>query len=42
MGENQTVRFGTRFVTPLSISEDEQARRIEERRIRLKIWNIAQ
>ena len=40
---NQTVRFGTRFVKFwLSISEDEQARRIEERRISpLKYWKLS-
>ena len=41
--KNQTVRFGTRFVKFwLSISEDEQARRIEERRISpLKYWKLS-
>ncbi len=40
---NQTVRFGTRFVKFwLSISEDEQAQRIEERRISpLKYWKLS-
>ena len=40
---NQTVRFGTRFVKFwLSISEDEQARPIEERRISpLKYWKLS-
>ena len=40
---NQTVRFGTRFVKFwLSISEDEQAARIEERRISpLKYWKLS-
>ena len=40
---NQTVRFGTRFVKFwLSISEEEQARRIEERRISpLKYWKLS-
>ena len=41
--KNQTVRFGTRFVKFwLSISEDEQAQRIEERRISpLKYWKLS-
>ena len=41
--KNQTVRFGTRFVKFwLSISEEEQARRIEERRISpLKYWKLS-
>ena len=41
--KNQTVRFGTRFVKFwLSISEDEQAARIEERRISpLKYWKLS-
>ena len=41
--KNQTTRFGTRFVKFwLSISEDEQARRIEERRISpLKYWKLS-
>ena len=40
---NQTVRFGTRFIKFwLSISEEEQARRIEERRISpLKYWKLS-
>ena len=40
---NQTVRFGTRFVKFwLSISEEEQAQRIEERRISpLKYWKLS-
>ena len=41
--KNQTVRFGTRFIKFwLSISEDEQAARIEERRISpLKYWKLS-
>ena len=41
--KNQTVRFGTRFIKFwLSISEEEQARRIEERRISpLKYWKLS-
>jgi Uncharacterized conserved protein len=41
--KNQTVRFGTRFVKFwLSISEEEQAQRIEERRISpLKYWKLS-
>ena len=41
--KNQTVRFGTRFIKFwLSISEDEQAQRIEERRISpLKYWKLS-
>ena len=40
---NQTVRFGTRFVKFwLSISEEEQAARIEERTISpLKYWKLS-
>ena len=41
--KNQTVRFGTRFVKFwLSISEEEQARRIEERKHSpLKYWKLS-
>ena len=41
--KNQTVRFGTRFIKFwLSISEEEQAQRIEERRISpLKYWKLS-
>ena len=41
--KNQTTRFGTRFIKFwLSISEDEQAQRIEERRISpLKYWKLS-